>query len=1027
MFIKDIFVFFLLITASVLSASDAQLQAEKSTVAHWTFNDSIDDSGPAGIKGKGGKAVFCKSESGKALTGATMVGAAGKTGFDDLKETFTIKVVFKIDELTKTQQALIWKRSGKPVNGFLIQILNHKPLFCMYDAKGKQYHIYGPKLEKNDLGKWISLAVSYDGNNLTMFINGRNAASRKIGKVIMEPGNGDIFFGSAGNSRVLKGAIDEVLIAKSAIKSSPAAAASTTKPAAKKSAVKFTNIPGVMFFNFSSPYAEAFDGFKRVDISSMYGGKNKYGWVFKGSRGEKSQALFQRRNKNGYAYPDNLTGTAIHFRGGKENLKFVADVKPGKYIAVLYLNAFADGSKIYNLLPYKVFVNGEKLVDREYTKESFREEFYREIDDKYEWRPGSDLWEKYLKDQVNIYTLPVNAKDGKLEFEFQMPPKSPIGDFGKLSGLLSLNGLIIAPADKKAELTKVLAEIERERRREFYTRCKEQIIPETNKLPELPETIKKLGYVPFTRYFMKQVFPNTVPLKSEIAKPVSTFAAIGQRQIATFSLYPLKTLNKVKVAVSDLKSANGSTIPAKDLGILRVRYIEEPLEYRKIGDYSYMPLGKMLMPNKPFTVEKGVTRRYLLEINTPDNAVSGDYSGTISIKPENAPEYKFAVKFKVYPFKLETYTDDDERIWIYHPWGHFKWYNNILWDEKSKWKRISDDVAMMKKYSIAPTIGFDWFMTDDDLKRFMDIYTKHNFRGMASYGGYSFLRIVDHIHNTPGKHGNYSRYIKRLKEVEAMRKKYNWPEFAYYTTAEVHNGMPGYLEAKWAIEQLKKAAPDAPLFCLPNQVEEFEVMQDSKVDIIGPNAISMREDVVEDIKDSGKKLWFYGWGRERFRCGLIGWRLGNRGGLKEWWTASLQKPLNPYDTSRFFDTWNDAPPYEGPDGAIPTLGLEETTAGRLDFLYLATLDLWLKRAEKANTPQAKQAVAEAKKFIANLKHRVKPDYYFYYRKKKDLRGTGVGRLDYRSKEKVFNWPVDDYVAVRKQAAGLITKLKAAAK
>ncbi|MCF6175465.1 MAG: curli production assembly/transport protein CsgE [Victivallaceae bacterium] len=1021
MYIRKLFLFLLFVVSTASFASDACFTTDANTIVHWQFNDNLDDSGPAGLTGKAAKAEFTEGKFGKAVIGAREIGISGKKGFEKLGEHFTIKTVFKIHSLKEKQQAIVWKRSNKPRHGFLIQILNSKPLFCFYDALGKQYHIYGPTLLKTDLNRWITLTVSYNGENMVMTIDGRRVAKKKLKNIVMVPGQGYLYIASAGKSRILQGEVDEILITTT-VEHTPLQATRTTPPVVKKKLSKvafFQPIPGALYFNFSSPYAKPFNGFKMVDVNTMYGEKSPYGWIFKGSRGEVSQSLFQRKNKVGYAYPDNLTGTAIHFRGGQENLKFKADIKSGKYIVVLYLDAFADGGKMYNILPYKVYTNGKQVVDRRVTRESFFKDFYREFADRYEWRPGTDIWNKYLKDEVNIYQFPVTVTDGRLELEFKMPAKH----FG-LVGLLSLNGIIIAPAGEKKAITSTLDDIEQERRRQFQSHYKEVIIPETNPLPQLSAAVKNLGYVPFSRYFMKQVFPNTIPLKSEIEAPLSSFAAQDQRQIMTFSLYPLKTLQNVKVSISDLKSANGGTIKIKDLKIFRVRYIEEPLNYKKIGDCSYMPLGKLLVANKPFTVTKGVTRRYMLEINTPENVQAGNYRGSISIKPDNAPEYIFKVTFKVYPFKLESYADDDERVWIYYPWAtDFRYYKGILWDEKTKWQRIATDVAMMKKYSIAPTVGFDWFMTDDELIRFMEIYQKHNFRGMVTYGGYKFLHIVDKIEKNPGKHGNYSAFIKRMKEIEVLRKKYNWPKFAYYTTAEIHNGMPGYLEGKWAIEQMKKAAPEATLFCLPNRVEEFEVMLESKVDIVGPNAISMREDVVEDIKDAGKKLWFYGWGRERFRCGLIGWRLGTRGGLKEWWTKSLRKPLNPYDTSRYFDAWNDAPPYEGPNGVIPTLGLEETTAGRLDFLYLATLELWLQRVEKIKTPAAKQAIAAAKQLLSELKKRVKPDYYFYYRKKKELRGTGVGRLDYRNKEKVFNWPVEDYIKIRRRAANIIVKLK----
>ena len=784
----------------------------------------------------------------------------------------------------------------------------------------------------------------------------------------------------------------------------------------------FKSVPGALFLNFSSPSAKSFKAFECVDVHTLYGEKNRYGWVFSGPRGEVGEPLFQRKPVAGYAYPDNLTGTAIHFRGGEENLKFCADVEPGEYTVVLYLNAFADGGVIYNIRPYKIYANKKMVVDHSVTSASFTKTYYREFADEFEWKPGADIWNKYIKDEVNIYTFPVTVENGKVELEFEVSDQMSDG-LGKVGGLLSLNGMIIAPAKEKNALNQALADIEKERRKQFFSRCKEEIIPETNKLPELSNDLLELGYVPFSRYYMKQVFHNTVPLKSEIEAPLHFFAAQGQRQIATFSLYPFQNLDNVNISIGSLSTSDGNEIPEHCINVFRVRYIEEPVQIYKINDYSYMPLGKLLMPNKPFTVEKGITRRYLLEVNTPEDAVPGDYDGTVIIKPENADEYKLKVSFKVYPFKLESYADDDERIWIYGPWGKFQWNQHLLWNDEKKWARIDDDVAAMKKYSIAPTIGFDWFMTDDDLKSFMDIYQKHNFRGMAAYGSYHLLGIVDKIHQTPGKHGDYSKFVNRLKEVEALREKHQWPQFAYYTTAEIHNGMAGYLEGKWAIEQMKKAVPDAPLFCLPNTMEEVEVMIESEADIIGPNAISMREEVVEDIKHAGKKLWFYAWGRERFRCGLIDWRLGNRGGLKEWWTGTRQKPLNPYDTTKFFDTWNDSPPYEGPEGVIPTLGLEETTAGRIDFLYLATLELWIARAETVEPSIAQHAVMEAKQFISELKDRIKPDYYFYYRKNKELRGTGIGRLDYRNKEKVFNWPVEEYSHVRHKAAELIVKLK----
>jgi hypothetical protein len=208
--------------------------------------------------------------------------------------------------------------------------------------------------------------------------------------------------------------------------------------------------------------------------------------------------------------------------------------------------------------------------------------------------------------------------------------------------------------------------------------------------------------------------------------------------------------------------------------------------------------------------------------------------------------------------------------------------------------------------------------------------------------------------------------------------------------------------------------------------EETEVFCSSKADIIGPNANVMTEEAVEMIKNAGKKLWFYGWGRNRFRCGLADWRLRNRGGFKECYTYIYRCPLNPFD-GKVFDGVNDSPPLLGPEGPIATLNLEETAAGRIDFKYLATLELWLERAKKklqdsSVGTETKQAITDTEFLLQELRDRVSPDFS-YYQKQLKRALTDRDNLFNVPEETIFKWKIEEYGLYRQKIAKLIMALK----
>jgi len=785
-----------------------------------------------------------------------------------------------------------------------------------------------------------------------------------------------------------------------------------------------------LFFDMGHPKNPVWPGAVGVNTKTVYTAQKGYGWVKndmsgkeQGGNGDFVDRIIEK--VRGHLTPDDLTGDYVLWRGGNVPLHFRVDVPNGEYIVHLWMNGILRATTFVNLGDYSIFANGQKVAESKWNKDDFKKMLFREYSNKYEWTPGDDIWDKYFRGKfVSEYEFPVKVENNRLDIDISMPQN---GDNEK-NKLLSrqvctVNGMLIYPAAKAEELKATLESINKERKQQFEKQALLNIAPQNGTMPAISKEYQESGYVPFVRNFCKDLYHNSLPVEDEIGKPVTISAAIGERAISRFAIRPLCNLKNITLEISDLVSDNGMKLPPACVSWHWLRYIEQPVDKYKFRTLDYRPIADLIMPAGSSDAVKDYNRQFLVEV-TPSKAVAaGVYNGTITIKPANAPAVKLALKVVVYPFKLETYANDDERIQIYDPKSFLCHYGN-LWltsDDKEFWEYVDKDLSLMKKYRMAPTVMFDWFASMNDLDRFMDIYMKYGFHGYPLFGGYELLRIFD---GKKPENTGISPFIEVLKQVTSRQKEKHWPPFLFYCTAEIHTGMPAYIKAKGFLKQMKNAVPDAKLLVLINKNDEMDMLVNSDADVIGPNAVSMTEDGIEKVRQAKKKLWFYGWGRERFRCGLIDWRIRNRGGVSEWYSFVAQAPFNPFD-GKYPDCWNDAPPYLGPSGPIPTMNLEIFTAGRIDFLYLATLEQWLKRAGKIKSPQSIQACAKAQKIIDELNETIVPDYYYYYKRRK-LAMNAMSPLDIPRK-KIFGFADEDYDKLRQRIAESICELKDACK
>ena len=171
-------------------------------------------------------------------------------------------------------------------------------------------------------------------------------------------------------------------------------------------------------------------------------------------------------------------------------------------------------------------------------------------------------------------------------------------------------------------------------------------------MPKLDSFEKKRGYVVFTRNYMDNIFPSSIPRQKEINKPVRTFASLDEYEPVSFAIRAFKNLKKIKITVSDLKHESGKVIPAGNIDIRELAMIRKRSRFYRAREYMNVPL--ILEKRSSYNILPNVSTCFWATVKVPDKRIPyGNYKGIIKISPANAPAYNLPLTVRVFPFKLE--------------------------------------------------------------------------------------------------------------------------------------------------------------------------------------------------------------------------------------------------------------------------------------------------------------------------------------------------------------------------------------
>jgi hypothetical protein len=317
--------------------------------------------------------------------------------------------------------------------------------------------------------------------------------------------------------------------------------------------------------------------------------------------------------------------------------------------------------------------------------------------------------------------------------------------------------------------------------------------------PTLSKEERNRGFMLFQRPITEPVHPNSHPHSDERLKHLYAFAAQGEFEPITFSLYPVRDLKNLRVRVSDLRGPNGATIPqsAIDLRLLTYWNIGFP---RYSSRETYRRLPELLEHVTQHSSPARECQRWWITLHAPQNARPGLYHGKVTVWDDiSSNAVEIPLQFRVFGFSLLS--DPKKHFSVY-----YEYHNKAMLQGKSKAfiRRATD-----AEYQSMANHGLNMFPTlylrydrkrkaitvrgIEDLKRMKAA----GLRGPIPVLGGNVIAALYSDATNGGKRGShwkidkippesfYTEITQVFKKLERLRRAKRWPEFVCCPLDEV--------------------------------------------------------------------------------------------------------------------------------------------------------------------------------------------------------------------------------------------------
>jgi hypothetical protein len=338
------------------------------------------------------------------------------------------------------------------------------------------------------------------------------------------------------------------------------------------------------------------------------------------------------------------------------------------------------------------------------------------------------------------------------------------------------------------------------------------------------------GYSVGTETALRKVMRDEM-FEGELGRPASMSLAKNEYEsVQVCVLAHDKALTGVQVSVSDLKGPGGAIIARDKVKLNLVEWVDcKPARYGA-DHYGWIP--DPLLDIAPFDVAKGALRPVWITLHAPENTPGGSYTGTVSVKPANAPETSIPISVKVWDFAVPTKMQA-KTAFAFFDYEFGAWYGKDLTrEQRLEWY----DFLLQHRLSPTNIYSKNPVPTKEDIpfcaERGMNAFT-------LSCTWYKDEKELDEM-------------AKWMREYETFLKDNGWWDMPYiYGFDEL--GPDKYKELNDTYGGIKKRFPDLKTMTTTAPQPEMK----GSVDIWVPLTSNYVPEVAEQYRKGGDDVWWY--------------------------------------------------------------------------------------------------------------------------------------------------------------------------
>ncbi|HHN46645.1 MAG TPA: hypothetical protein ENN09_04310, partial [Planctomycetes bacterium] len=378
--------------------------------------------------------------------------------------------------------------------------------------------------------------------------------------------------------------------------------------------VRYTATPAeVQVFDFG-PKDSVWPGAIPVDAGLVYDNTRGYGITTLGAMDKTPRPEFV------------LFGDVVQ----AAEIGFSVRVKPGEYeVCAVAFHIAWDG--VRDNANYSIEAEGSRVVATALDLQKFLSFDHHYYGADIFFNPKQPVVAQYFGRYYKPHAFTVNVEDGKLDMTFRNCTVAAVMVWPK-----TINGQMAADAVRDDCFFDVWKKNLRYR---AHVRNEAPVEP-------APADVER-GYSIFSRGIQERLYPEDKPADGEELTSISVRCAPGEHTDVHFAVHPLKDIGILDVSVSQF-TGQGGTIPST---VAKIYILKEHLQRASGSHHEAVPT--LLVPAKPMEAFAGWNRQYCLVMQMPQDLPAGDYTGRVTIRPENGRPAEIPLTITIRPFLLE--------------------------------------------------------------------------------------------------------------------------------------------------------------------------------------------------------------------------------------------------------------------------------------------------------------------------------------------------------------------------------------